>query len=577
MEQAKPAKPKQNIASLLGPYKGWVAILAAFTIIASGTTLVIPKLISRAIDAYGAGAFDARATVVWFLAVSVAIFAFTYLQSLMQGILAERAARDLRDRAAAKISSLSFSRLEEETPAKLLTNLTSDVDAVKRFVSFGVSTVISSVVTIIGAAILLLVTDWRLALAVLAVLPMIAVVFAVVFKGLGPLFVEAQQVVDRLNAVIGESVVGSALVRALDSGGQERVRFGFQNLAAKENSMKILKLFCIVVPSVGIIANLAQLVILALGGRFVIAGSLSLGEFMAFNSYVIILIFPIIMLGFISSVISQAQASYGRIASLLDQEEERAEGDIGELGRGEIEVRGVSLSYGEKQVLKGVSFTVPAGSKTAVIGPTAAGKTQLLHILIGLVQPQAGEVLYDGKPIGAYKREALHKKVAIVFQDSVMFNLTLRENIAFSASARDEDVRKAIETAELADFVASLPQGLDTVASERGTSLSGGQKQRIMLARALALDPQVLLLDDFTARVDAATEERIISNIEKNYPGITVVSVTQKVRSVERFDQAIVLMEGEVLAVGTHEELSATSTEYAQIAESQKSTHEYEA
>jgi ATP-binding cassette subfamily B protein len=196
--------------------------------------------------------------------------------------------------------------------------------------------------------------------------------------------------------------------------------------------------------------------------------------------------------------------------------------------------------------------------------------------LLGLVKPTSGQVLYDGKPLETYTKAAIHSQVALVFQDSVMFNLPLRENIAFSAAAKDEDVKKAIDAAELSEFIGSLPQGLDTVVSERGTSLSGGQKQRVMLARALALNPKVLLLDDFTARVDASTEKKILANVERSYPGITLVSVTQKVRAVEHFDKIVVLMEGEVVAEGTHAELAGTSSEYAQILESQKSTESYE-
>jgi len=170
----------------------------------------------------------------------------------------------------------------------------------------------------------------------------------------------------------------------------------------------------------------------------------------------------------------------------------------------------------------------------------------------------------------------LHGQVGFVFQDSIIFNLTLRENIAFSKTVSDEDLKKAITTAELKDFIDALPEKLDTVVSERGTSLSGGQKQRIMLARALALNPQVLLLDDFTARVDSNTERKILENVERNYPGITLLSVTQKIASVEDYDQIVLLMEGEVLASGTHGQLMETSPEYVQIYDSQRSTNHYE-
>jgi ATP-binding cassette, subfamily B, bacterial len=219
---------------------------------------------------------------------------------------------------------------------------------------------------------------------------------------------------------------------------------------------------------------------------------------------------------------------------------------------------------------------VPAGTRTAIIGPTAAGKTQLLYLLIGLLQPSSGVVAYDGEPIDSYQKESLHRQVGFVFQDSIIFNLTLRENIAFNTSVSASDLEKAIATAELRDFIDSLPQGIETVVSERGASLSGGQKQRIMLARALALNPRVLLLDDFTARVDTNTERAILDNVQRNYPGITLISVTQKIASVFDYHQIVLLMEGEVLAKSTHAELMETSPEYVQLYESQRSTSHYE-
>jgi ATP-binding cassette subfamily B protein len=227
-------------------------------------------------------------------------------------------------------------------------------------------------------------------------------------------------------------------------------------------------------------------------------------------------------------------------------------------------------------VLKNVSFNAAAGTRTAIIGPTAAGKTQLLYLLIGLLKPSSGTVTYDSRPIDDYDKEALHRRVGFVFQDSVIFNLTVRENIAFSTSAGEQDLAKAISTAELDDFIAALPEGVESVVSERGTSLSGGQKQRVMLARALALNPQVLLLDDFTARVDPNTERTILQNVLRNYPGITLISVTQTIASVVDYDQIILLMEGEVLAVGTHTQLMETSPEYVQLYDSQRSTSHYE-
>ena len=231
---------------------------------------------------------------------------------------------------------------------------------------------------------------------------------------------------------------------------------------------------------------------------------------------------------------------------------------------------------GNLPVLKNISFSVKAGSRTAVIGPTAAGKTQLLYLLTALMKPTSGSIKFDGQAIEKYNSESFHRQVGFVFQDSIIFNMSIRENIAFSDTVTDASLKVAIETAELKDFIEGLPGKLNTIVSERGSSLSGGQKQRIMLARALALNPKVLLLDDFTARVDNNTENKILDNIQKNYPGLTLISVTQKIASVEKYDQIILLMQGEVIAIGTHEELMQTSTEYIQLLNSQKSTSNYE-
>jgi ATP-binding cassette subfamily B protein len=340
--------------------------------------------------------------------------------------------------------------------------------------------------------------------------------------------------------------------------------------------MSILKLFSSLIPVITLCTNLATLVILALGGHFVIQGSMTLGDFTAFNSYLMILIFPILIIGFMSNVIAQATASYGRIALVLHAPDEKKTGSLKVELMGDIKVSDVTVLFGEKAALKDVSFEAKGGTKTAIIGPTAAGKTQLLYLLTGLLAPTSGTIEFDGRDINEYDKESLHHQIGFVFQDSVLFNLSLRENIAFSNTVKDADIDLAIRTAELDDFIDTLPQGLDTIVSERGTSLSGGQKQRIMLARALALSPKILLLDEFTARVDTKTERTIFENIFKNYPGITLVSVTQKIATVEAYDQIILLMEGEVLARGTHEELMKTSPEYVQIFESQRSTNQYE-
>jgi ATP-binding cassette subfamily B protein len=575
--QQRPGRPPgPSLFGLLKPYRRLILLLVVFTVLGNALNLAVPKLISYAIDSYRQQQLVLSTLIEAFAFVAAGIFIFGYLQTIAQTYASEKVARDLRTRLVTKISGQDHAFIQQVTPAKLLTNLTSDVDAIKTFVSQAIASIISSVFLIIGASILLLLLNWKLAIGVLATLPIIGGTFSVVLGKVRKLFKKSQEAIDWLNKVINESILGSALIRLVNSEQHEYEKFVAANTEAREISLTILRLFASLIPVIIFCTNLASLMILTLGGRFVIVGSMSIGNFMAFNSYLAILIFPVIVIGFMSNVIAQASASYMRISMVLNAPDKKDAGTLVADLRGTVAVQGVVVRYGEKPVLKDVSFRALAGTRTAIIGPAAAGKTQLLYLLTGLVKPASGSVEYDGVNIDQYEKHSLHLQVGFVFQDSILFNLTVRENIAFSKTVRDEDLEKAIATAELKDFIDSLPEKLDTIVSERGTSLSGGQKQRIMLARALALNPKVLLLDDFTARVDTQTERKILENVHRNYPEITLISVTQKVASVEDYDQIVLLMEGEVLATGTHKQLMETSPEYVQIYDSQRSTSHYE-
>jgi ATP-binding cassette subfamily B protein len=576
MKPASPSKKGPSLFALLKPYRWFIVALVVLTVLANGLNLVVPKMIASGIDAYTNGGFVMVSILSKFLFVILGIFLFTYAQGVVQVYASELVARDLRLRLIAKISEQDYPFIQRLTPAKLLTNLTSDIDAVKMFVAQAVASIVSSVFLIIGASALLLSINWRLASIVLLVVPIIGGTFFFIFKKVRVLFKVSQEAIDWLNKVINESILGSALIRLLNTQRAEHEKFVAANTEARDVSLRILRLFASLIPVITFSTNAAVLSILLLGGHFVIQGSMTLGDFTAFNNYLVILIFPILVLGFMSNVIAQASASYQRIYEVLSAPAPAELGKAEARAGGDIVFTDVSVTYGQTSVLKDVSFTIPAGTRTAIIGPTAAGKTQLLYLLTGLIRPDRGSITYDGRVLSEYDPVSLHAQIGFVFQDSILFNLTLRENIAFSNTVRDEDLTQAIATAELSDFVDTLPEKLDTIVSERGTSLSGGQKQRVMLARALALRPNVLLLDDFTARMDARTERRILDNVQKNYPDITLVSVTQKIAPVEGYDQILLLMEGELLAKGTHTELMEGCPEYVQIYESQHSTHSYE-
>ena len=567
---------KTNILHLLKPYLGIIILLIVFTLFSNAINLLIPKIISKGIDAFSVGKFVFKPVIIQFSLAVIFIFIFSYLQSIIQTYASEKVARDLRTKLADKISKQTYAFIEHANPSKLLTNLTADVDSIKLFISQAIASIISSLFIIIGASILMLTINWKLALCVIAIIPIIGITFFVVLRKVRALFIQSRAVIDWLNKVINESILGAAIIRVVNSQQPEYLKFLEANTKAKDFGLKILYLFAGLIPVITFTANMAGLSILALGGHFVISGSMSLGNFAAFNSYVSMLIFPILIIGFMSNIIAQATASYQRISTIIETPEPEETGTIKEKLRGEIVLQNVNMLYGQSPVLKDISFTVEAGSKVAVIGPTAAGKTQLLYLLTGLMKPTSGAIKFDGQPIEKYDSESFHRQVGFVFQDSIIFNMSIRENIAFSDTVTDKSLEKAIETAELKDFIETLPDGLSTIVSERGSSLSGGQKQRIMLARALALNPKILLLDDFTARVDNNTEKKILENIQSNYPGLTLLSVTQKIASVENYDQIILLMQGELIAIGRHEELMQTSPEYVQLLNSQKSTSNYE-
>lgn len=571
-----PGNKPPKLTALIKPYRRQILLLILLALISNGLSLVLPKIIAYSIDEYGRGQLQFQPVILYFSGAALLIFIFTFLQNIAQTYASERVARDLRTQLAAKVSQQSYAGIQEANPSRLLTNLTSDVDTIKLFVAQAISSIAASLILIIGACSLLFTINWQLALAVMTIIPLIGATFFMVLGKMKIWFGKIREVIDWLNKVITESILGAALIRVLNAQQMEYEKFVTANTNARDIGLTMIRLYAVLLPMIMLIANMAMVTILALGGHYVISGSMTLGDLAAFNAYLSILIFPVILIGVMSNVIAQSSAAYARVEKVLSMPEPAEEGTIEGTLRGDITLRDVNLQYDGKPVLKNISFSVKAGSRTAIIGPTAAGKTQLLNLLTRLAKPDSGSIQFDHQDISAYKHNTLHSQLGMVFQDSIIFNMSLRENIAFNDKVTDDAMERAINTAALSDFIASLPGKLDAVVSERGTSLSGGQKQRIMLARALAIEPKVLLLDDFTARVDNYTEQQILENLAQYYPDLTLISVTQKIASIEHYDQIILLMEGEIIASGTHRELMQTCPEYVQIYQSQRSTNHYE-
>ncbi len=571
----QPTQPN-SIFRLLTQYKSLIAGVLVLGVIANGLTLVIPTIIADAIDTFRAGNFALESFALTFFLFALAILVFSYLQGIVQTYASEYVAKDIRAQLVGKIAQQDFGFVETYKPSTLLTNITSDIDSIKTFVAQVVATLVSSLVLIVGATVILFTINIKLAAAVLTIVPIIGIAFFLVFRLLRPLFTASREIIDTLNGVISETIIGAALIRTLNSVLPEHDKFAVANERSKDIGLRILGLFSILVPLITLVASIATLIVVVLGGYYVILGEMTLGSFVAFNSYIGILIFPIITIGFVSTIIAQASASYERVYVVLSAPDVIAAGTHVTTLTGAITATDIALAFDGKPALAAVSLKIQAGSKTAIIGPTGAGKTQLLNILTGLTQPDSGQVTYDDVSLRDVAPDSFFPQIAIVFQDSSVFNTSVRENIVFKTDVADAPLQLAIDTAELGEFINQLPHGLDTIISERGSSLSGGQKQRLMLARALVQNPTILFLDDFTARVDPKTEQSILANIALHYPDLTLISITQKISPITAYDQILLLMQGELIAAGTHRELLATSPEYVQIYNSQRSTSTYE-
>jgi ATP-binding cassette subfamily B protein len=559
------------------PYMGWTVLLTVFILIANGANLLIPRILGESIDNFSQNKdLYKLAPDIWLLSViAITVVIVSLIQTLISVYIAENVARDLRSALIKKILSQPISFVEEQDTSELFTNITSDVEQVKDIISQGFASIFSALIILIGSVILIFSINVKLALIAIISLPIIIFIFAFIFKNISKLFRSSQEILSKINKVINESVLGAMLIRVLNSEYYENSKFDNVNQQGKVVGFQIINLFSSLIPTINLVSNLAIVTIIWFGGRQVMIEDLTLGEFSAFISYFNLLITPIFILGFVSNFISRGFVSLSRIQQVLNAPEQikaDTKNLITKSVKGKITFDKVSYEVKGKTLLKEVSFEIQPQTQNAIIGPTGSGKSLILSLITGLIQPSSGQILIDDIPLQEWDADYIFKTMGLVFQESILFNTSLRENILFNTEISEENYQKALQTSNVTEIIDSLPDGIDTKISERGTNLSGGQKQRIMLARALVRNPNILLLDDFTARVDIKTEKEIINSLTHNYPKLTLISITQKIEPIQDYDQIIVIMEGELLVTGKHKNLLKTSIEYAQIWQSQQTT-----
>ncbi len=502
---------------------------------------------------------------------------FNFGQSFWAEAASQGVAYDLRNRIFSKIQNLSFSYHDQAQTSQLLTRVTNDIEQIRTFLGTSLVQVISSVVTLLSIAVVILVMNWRLALITLTVVPMTGWLLAQFFTKNSRLFGQVQEQLGNLNAVLQENLIGIRVVKAFVREEAEAERYTAMNNALVETSMKTIRAIRNTFPFIFLLSNLVTLAVFGYGGSEVIDGQFSVGELVAFNAYLLLILQPLLLIGFAAPAIAQAASSAQRVYEVVDatidiRDRPNAIPFSGCVGR--ITFEHVSFRYpgATTEALKEVSFETKPKELIAVLGMTASGKSTIMNLLPRFYDVTAGSVRIDGRDVRDFSLQSLRSHIGIVFQETTLFSGTLRENIAYAnTNASLEQVIEVAKAAQMHEFIMGLPDGYETVVGERGVGLSGGQKQRVAIARTLLTNYSILILDDSTSAVDAQTAVQIQAALDDlmRQKACTTFVVAQRISTVQNADRILLMDKGRLVGQGTHSELMRTSPLYGAILESQ--------
>jgi ATP-binding cassette, subfamily B, multidrug efflux pump len=572
--------------SYLWRYPRYTAASVIALLLATAAQLAVPQLVQEVIDAIVANAVAVdldiglalrglllAAVIIVIIAIARGLFAFgqTYLsQALSQNI-----AFELRNDLFAKIQRLSFSYHDQNQTGQLMIRATDDVERLRVFIGQALLLALQALLLLVGTLALLFATNVRLTLVVIPILPIALIVFMIFGSVAQPLFRRIQEKLSAVNTILQENLAGLKVVKSFATERREQARFRHSIDDLLDERIIVSRTFSFLFPFIFLVANLGQAAILYFGGREIIGGSLTLGEWQKFSLYLTYLFLPMGQLGFIIALTAQAAASAQRIFEILE-----AENKVSDKPnaiplppiQGDVVFDNVTFRYfaSGEPVLQNIRFRAAPGQTVALLGSTGSGKTTIINLIPRFYDVSEGSITIDGHDIRDVTIESLRTQIGIVLQETTLFSGTIRDNIAYGRpDATLAEIENVAEAAAAHDFIMSFPQGYETPVGERGSTLSGGQRQRIAIARALLMDPQILILDDSTSSVDLQTEHLIQNALDQLMQGRTSFVIAQRISTVVNADQILVLDQGEIVDQGAHEELLENSAIYAEIYYSQ--------
>lgn len=546
---------------------GFVALL-----VTQALGVTVPLIIKVGIDGLARGATIRRlvyyAGLLVGLALTKAIFQF-WMRWILIGISRD-VEYDLRNDLFRHLMRLSARYYTENRTGDLMSKSTNDLNAVRNMVGPGIMYSVNTLVVGIATVSLMVHLDWRLTLLTLAPLPLASVAVKIFGQKIHERFEKIQAMYSELTEKVRENLSGVRVVRAFCQEEAEMAQFNRMNREFVEKNKRLIWISSFLWPALSLLFAFAFLLIMVVGGRHVLSGSISVGTFAAFNVYVTYLIWPIIALGWVTNIIQRGLASLGRLMTIFAAPPEIDDREVLKHPptdlRGEIEFRGLTFSYNGAPVLRNINLRIPAGKTVAIVGATGSGKSTLVSLIPRLYDAPEGTVLVDGVPIRQIPLKTLREHVGFVPQETFLFSETVGENIKFGApGASPIEVEQAAEAANILPDIRGFPKGFDAIVGERGLTLSGGQKQRVAIARALIRNPRILILDDALSSVDTFTEEQILRHLSGVLSGRTTLLISHRVSTIQNADEIVVLDDGEIVERGTHQELLRLNGYYTEL------------